>query len=468
MVQLMPHASCLMPHASCLMTDPSTKTGVRPAWFLLFAVLFLGPALVGPGLIGPGLVSARFLDEAQTIRFNGRVYNRTAMAVEKAAKNTRLQTPYNSFNMLQNRTFLQLELRHDLLDLIEGNYQGRLSFLAPLLQPLQWLQLEDMSYFMTYRGEYDGVWDYGPDVYSERFPLLSNCAPASKQKRTSPRQFANCSRLNPRRTLRKRHRLFEAYVDLSWEALFLRIGRQNLSWGETDAFRLLDQINPLDASFGGFLVSLDDRRVPLDMIRAVYSFEDIGPFSEFNIEGYGAFDKNISSPVPAGSPWSAPNPLGLSSVVKKPAQNFKDTRGGFRITARAGDLTLSAAHYYTFLDTPEVRIVTPRRNPPINLAEFDQAVNDGQTSQYILDHSVGSTSSTRSSVVRFPKNSSSRLKPASGKRASKGFSPAIPWWMSGYPSVTALSTRSTVRKWHSRLPARWLSRPPSRRQTRSS
>ena len=363
------------------MLDPHTKTGVRPTWFLFFAVL-----LLELGLVGPGLVSARFLDEEQTIRFHGRVYNRTAMAVEKAAKNTRLQTPYNSFNMLQNRTFLQLELRHDLLDLIEGSYQGRLSMLAPLLQPLQSLQLEDMSYFVTYRGEYDGVWDYGPDVYSERFPLLSNCAPASKQKRTSPRQFTGCSRLNARRTLRKRHRLFEVYVDLSWESLFLRIGRQNLSWGETDAFRLLDQINPLDASFGGFLVSLDDRRVPLDMIRAVYSLEDIGPFSEFNIEGYGAFDKNISNPVPAGSPWSAPNPLGLSSVVKKPAQNFKDTRGGFRITARAGDLTVSAAHYYTFLDTPEVRIVTPRRNPAINLAEFDQAVNDGQTAQYIVDH----------------------------------------------------------------------------------
>ena len=98
------------------------------------------------------------------------------------------------------------------------------------------------------------------------------------------------------------------------------------------------------------LVSLDDRRVPLDMVRAVYSFEDVGPFSELNIEGYGAFDKNISSPVPVGSPWSTPNPPGIRSVVKKPAQNFKDTRGGFRVTARVGELTLSAAHYYTFLD----------------------------------------------------------------------------------------------------------------------
>ncbi len=348
-------------------------------------LLCLG-GLVAGVLLWPALLYARFLDESQTLRFNGRVYNRTALAVENAGGNTRLQTPYNAFNMLQNRTFVQVEMRHDLVDLVEGSYEGHLSVLAPLLKPLQWLQLEDISYFMTYRGEYDGVWDYGPDVFRERFPLLSNCGQPSKQKRTSPRQLKDCSRTNPRRSLRKRHRLFEAYVDLSWEALFLRIGRQNLSWGETDAFRLLDQINPLDASFGGFLVSLDDRRVPLDMVRAVYSFEDVGPFSELNIEGYGAFDKNISSPTPAGSPWSTPNPPGMRGVVKKPAQNFKDTRGGFRVTARVGELTLSAAHYYTFLDTPEVRIVTPRKNPPISLAAFEQAVNAGLASQFIVDN----------------------------------------------------------------------------------
>ena len=368
------------------MQGRQATTHERAAARLRRAGLLCLGGLVAGVLLWPTLLYARFLDESQTLRFNGRVYNRTALAVENAGENTRLQTPYNAFNMLQNRTFVQVEMRHDLVDLVEGSYEGHLSVLAPLLKPLQWLQLEDISYFMTYRGEYDGVWDYGPDVFRERFPLLSNCGQPSKQKRTSPRQLKGCSRTNPRRSLRQRHRLFEAYVDLSWASLFLRIGRQNLSWGETDAFRLLDQINPLDASFGGFLVSLDDRRVPLDMVRAVYSFEDIGPFSELNIEGYGAFDKNISSPTPAGSPWSTPNPPGIRGVVKKPAQNFKDTRGGFRVTARVGELTLSAAHYYTFLDAPEVRIVTPRKNSPISLAAFEQAVNAGLASQFIVDN----------------------------------------------------------------------------------
>ncbi len=327
-----------------------------------------------------------FLDDAQTVRFNGRIYNRATFSTQDAAGNTRLQTPYNSFNLLQDRTFIQLEMRHNLTDLVKGDYQGKLSFLQYPLRPLQWLQPDDLSYFVTYRGEYDGVWDYGPDTFSEEFPVLSDCASSTKAIRSHPRRFPDCTRLDTRNRLRHRHRLFEAYVDFTRGPLFLRIGRQNLSWGETDAFRLLDQINPLDASFGGFLVSLDERRLPLDMVRIVYSFEHVGPFAELNLEGFGVLDDKVSTPVPTGSPWSTPSPPGIRGIVKMPAKNFTDARGGFRITARVGDLTLSAAHYYTFLDTPLVRTVTPQVRPPIKLAEFDAAVKADKTAPFLVDH----------------------------------------------------------------------------------
>ena len=163
-----------------------------PSLVFLSILLFQAPA------------DARFIDEAQTLRVNGRVYNRMAMAVEDAADNTRFQTPYNSFNMLQSRTFIQMELRHELMDLVNGTYAGRLNMLAPLFAPLQRLGLEDLSYFLTYRGEYDGVWDYGPDVFSEEYPLLVDCAPFDdaellKQKRKHPRSFEGCTRLDTRR-----------------------------------------------------------------------------------------------------------------------------------------------------------------------------------------------------------------------------------------------------------------------------
>src|SRR5581483_1511048 len=254
---------------------------------------------------------------------------------------------------------------------------------APLqygLLPFRLLDPDDMDYFVTYRGEYDGVWDYGPDVFSER------------QVRTSAGD-----RLDTRQRLRHRHRLFEAYVDYTKGPLFIRLGRQNLSWGETDVFRLLDQINPLDASFGGFLVALDERRVPLDMLRTVYGLGSQGSFSEVDLEGYVALDNKVSEAVPSGSPWATPNPPGIRGFVKKPARNFTDARGGGRIIGVLGDFTLSVAHYYTYLDAPTLRVVTPTTAPlakgetratadPINLGEFEAAVKDERTSRFLVDH----------------------------------------------------------------------------------
>ena len=89
--------------------------------------------------------------------------------------------------------------------------------------------------------------------------------------------------------------LFEWYFNITKGPLFIRIGRQNLSWGETDAFRLLDQINPLDNFFGGFLVPLDERRVPLSMMRAQWSFGTVGPINDLTLEGFVSPDRRTSA-----------------------------------------------------------------------------------------------------------------------------------------------------------------------------
>ena len=328
---------------------------------------------------------AVFVDEAETIRFNGRVYNRTAMAVDSATENTRLQTPYNSWNMLQNRTFVQMELRHNLTDLVMGRSEGPLAAVQSLLSPLSFLDPDDFEYFVTYRGEYDGVWDFGPDVFSERFPLLSDCGTPGKATQKKPGAF-DCTQVDTRQRRRSRHRLFEAYLNYTKGPLFVRIGRQNLSWGETDVFRLMDQINPLDASFGGFLVTLDERRIPLDMLRVVYGFGGVGPLSELNIEGFMVADDEVSTPVPAGSPWSTPNPAGIRSALKKPARNFTDMRGGGRVVGVWGDFMFSVAHYYTYLDSATLRIVTPATAAPLRLSEFRDATQRGEFGRYLFDH----------------------------------------------------------------------------------
>ena len=342
--------------------------------------------LVG-GLLGlqAGPAWAIFLDADESLRFSGRVYNRTAFSVERASDNTRLQTPYNDWNMLQNRTLIQGELSHDLTRLVAGNATGVLAPLQALFAPLRVLEADTLDYFVTYRGEYDGVWDYGPAVFRERFPLLTDCGTPTKAKHSHPRRFADCRHADPRQRLRHRHRLFEAYVNYAHGPLFLRIGRQNLSWGETDVFRLLDQINPLDAGFGGFLISLDERRVPLDMARVVYGFGGVGPLSELNLEGFMVFDDKIAAPVPTGSPWSTPNTPGVPGRIKKPSKNFVDARGGGRLVGVWGEFMFSLAHYATYLDTPTLRIVTPT-NRPLNLGAFETAVQADETARFLADN----------------------------------------------------------------------------------
>jgi hypothetical protein len=183
-----------------------------------------------------------------------------------------------------------------------------------------------------------------------------------------------------RKTLRdrstQRHRLFQAFIDVQVGELFVRFGRQILSWGETDNFRVLDNINPLDSSFGGFLVSLDERRVPLDMVRANYYLGGWGPINQAFIEGFAVFDNEWGGypGVAQGSPWQLPNlgrpSLNLQTFAIKPPTTVENTRGGGQLKFNArlpaiGEATFGLAHYYTYFDVPAVQV-----NTAVPLAEI--------------------------------------------------------------------------------------------------
>ena len=168
-----------------------------------------------------------------------------------------------------------------------------------------------------------------------------------------------------------RNRLFQAYLQVEVGRLFLRFGRQILAWGETDIFRLLDNINPLDNSFGGFLVPLDERRVPIDMLRASYSFGEIPwtPFYEAYIEGFAAIDNAV------GYSPGIPDRLAVAAAelraVGDPAQLRATSRRARSSTCAAArsssssrrcpaieTATFGLAHYYTYVDNPAVQVQT--------------------------------------------------------------------------------------------------------------
>jgi hypothetical protein len=137
----------------------------------------------------------------------------------------------------------------------------------------------------------------------------------------------------------------------------LRIGRQNLSWGETDVFRLLDMINPLDDTYGGIFEDLDDRRIPLWMLRGSYNFGYLGPISSLNIEGFwvpGNWDARVAPISPDGTPYAIPlAPAPVPVLVETPGKVMSNSRWGVRLQGVLLDTAnVSVGHYKSFVDLP--------------------------------------------------------------------------------------------------------------------
>ena len=70
--------------------------------------------------------------------------------------------------------------------------------------------------------------------------------------------------------------------------LSLRIGKQQVVWGEADLFRSLDIVNPLDIRQNGFVgEDFSDFRQPLDIFKALYNFGSVASFwNEAGIEAF--------------------------------------------------------------------------------------------------------------------------------------------------------------------------------------
>ena len=251
---------------------------------------------------------------------------------------------------------VSLDERRIPLDMLRVVYG--LGGVGPLRHNLTDLIIRSDGPLATLQNEYQRVrLDFGPDVFSERFPLLSDCGPASKVKQPPGL------------------RLHDEVSTPRDPCLFASAARTCRGARPT-----------CSVCWTGFLVSLDERRIPLDMLRVVYGLGGVGPLSELNLEGFMVADDEVSTPTPAGSPWSTPNPAGIRSALKKPARNFTDMRGGGRVVGVWGDFMFTVAHYYTYLDGATGRVVTPTGGSPLRLSEFRQAARQGEVGRYLFDN----------------------------------------------------------------------------------
>ena len=64
--------------------------------------------------------------------------------------------------------------------------------------------------------------------------------------------------------------LNEAHVTWTPKNLFFRLGKQVVSWGEMDAYRIMDQINPLDSRRGFADVEFENTIIPIWLLRTEY------------------------------------------------------------------------------------------------------------------------------------------------------------------------------------------------------
>ncbi|MEW6443867.1 MAG: DUF1302 family protein, partial [bacterium] len=279
----------------------------------------------------PAAAGAFYLDEKQTLEFVGKAQTRASIRLNDAEGFT--SPDVSAGDLVQHRNLVLIEVDHNLEYLREH---------LDVLFPLRLLGL-NAKYHLAARFLYEGIYDYGPEMFQ-------------RARERDPENFDE---------FKQSYDLWELYADLSRGPFFVRLGKQNLAWGETDIFRLLDYINPLDNTFGGPFEDLDDRRMPLWMIRSSYNLGTIGPVSTLTIEGFwvpGQLDAHVSPLTPAGSPYAPPAPASpLAMRVLTPEREMSSSRWGARVMGiLGGGLNVALAHYSTFLDTPAARVaVTP-------------------------------------------------------------------------------------------------------------
>jgi hypothetical protein len=159
-----------------------------------------------------------------------------------------IRTPqFQGAELIMQRNTVQLEGRWEFLR--SGNLFG-----------LSTGRLEQGSFTMISRTVYDSVYDVRGS-YRDRF---------TDEERDDLRYEAN---------------IREAYGELLLPPVTLRLGRQQVVWGETDFFRALDVINPLDYRWHFYYEPFEDIRVPVSMVRGIYDIGKLPGLDEVFVEG---------------------------------------------------------------------------------------------------------------------------------------------------------------------------------------
>lgn len=259
---------------------------IAPVVVLLLLALPLGAAAVN-------------LDQAGHLKLRARLYTEASIAIEDSQPQTR--TTHAAGQLLSHRTFFSPELDAD-------------------LRPWLSLGLDEFSFRLALWAFYDGVYDYATSQYDRARDALgarfsegvTSSAPVTRTDRRRSPYAVYAYQPDPVLSEDMPLRVNEAYVNLGKGPLALRVGRQAISWGESDTIALLDQTNPFDLTRGipGLFQDIDEARIPLWTLRTTLSLPRWGVMTNGFLDAYlvpGSIDTTVAQPpITRVSPYAAP------------------------------------------------------------------------------------------------------------------------------------------------------------------
>jgi len=195
------------------------------------------------------------------------------------------------YSFIQQRNIAKLRFEYDWLT--KGQAIGKYNI--PFI--------ERSNLFLYYRGSYDSIYDYTPgfiekeDVYRRSYPgglnlfQYANLVGNSAGRPGFARRHMTVAGMTheERDALKFENALREAYIDVKLRGIPLTIrgGRQQIVWGESDNFRMLDRVNTLDVTWH-FAQELfwDEIRRPFWMLKFLYQIGNMGDLSQTFLEWY--------------------------------------------------------------------------------------------------------------------------------------------------------------------------------------
>lgn len=362
--------------------------------------------------VGAQAAFAVYLDEDRNISFRMRTYSQASIRLSDSSGDTTPDT--KAGQLVQHRNFYNPELDANL-----SSYMGWMDRIG-----MGFLKPDDFAFRVAGRGFYDGIYDYGSSQFNrtaqpinatwpnpnlktafqivgksfncpERLGGTNGCVVATENPDGSQSfsSFTNIKNVFPganapraRDIYASQERLNELYLSYTKGPFFLRLGRQAISWGESDTIALLDQNNPFDITAGppGAFLDIDEARIPLWTIRTSLNlFDNIGPFSSGFVEAYwvpGPIENNVGTlPMLTASPYSPARadpqvtvdslgiPLRAQFVLfdHVPNNNMKASRYGVRFQTVIGrEHTFSVWYYTAFPSQPVPRSLGLTRLQP--------------------------------------------------------------------------------------------------------